>query len=34
MIAAELEPSDRSCVDLCSREEVALAWAPDNIRVE
>ena len=34
MIAAELKPSDPSWVDLCSREEVALVWAPDNIRVE
>lgn len=33
MIATEVEPSDPSWADLCSREGIALAWGPNNLAV-
>jgi hypothetical protein len=33
MIATEVEPSDASWADLCSREGVALVWGPNNLAV-
>jgi len=33
MIVTEAEPTDSSWRDLCSREGISLAWAPDNLHV-
>lgn len=34
MIATEVGPSDASWIELCSGQQVALVWAPENLTVE